>query len=166
MNIGYPKFAISVRYRRPSYPSVFVDELHGVLSYVVTCHTSASAFSLGDVNYPSILRPFVTSTSLPHNTEHCGFLNLCSAPLLSRLITCSTRVADSTANTLDIVLTLRLHLTSPLACLPCTRLRLATSFGIRVHTNNTLEIRNQIREYRKGDFNAIDNEQLLTALLS
>lgn len=158
VDVGYHKLAFGVCYRPPSYSSVFVDELHDVLSSVVTRHTSASVFLLGDFNYPNISWPPVASTSPVHNTEHCNFLNLCSTFSLTQLVTCPTRVTDSTANILDLVLTSRPDLTSPITYLPGISDHLAISFGICIPINNTLKIRKQIRIYNKADFNSINNE--------
>lgn len=158
VELNYQKCVFGVCYRPPSYPSTFIEELHDVLTSVTTRHPTASIFLLGDFNYPSI--PWSSDcpslTALP--SESRNFLDLCSVFSLSQVVKEPTRITDTTSNILDLVLTSRPDLTSPVIVLPGVSDHSVVSFDILFQTVKTRSTRKRIRDYNKANFQAINSE--------
>lgn len=158
VEVAHQKFIFAACYRPPNAPPTFTASLHDVLNTVVTRLPSAPIFLLGDFNFPQIMWSSESPMFNSSSSQVSDFLNLCSTFTLTQLVTQPTRITDSTATVLDLVLTSRPDSVSCMTYLPGLSDHLILSFDISVPALETRKTTKQIRDYKKANFDAINTE--------
>lgn len=158
LTLGNSKLILGTCYRPPSSPPTFINELHDTINIVSSRFPSQPLFLLGDFNYPNIMWNTLPLRLSPFSQQADDFLNLCSVFSLAQLVTQATRVSNNVANTLDLVLTTHADLASHITYLPGISDHLSLNFIINAPIPNKSKHRKTIRDYRKANFVAINNE--------
>lgn len=154
----HTKIILGVCYRPPNYTSSFVDQLHDVLSYVVTRYPSSPIFLFGDMNFPNITWHAGVPLLDPFSTQSQQFLDFCNCFNFTQVVTKPTRVTNESSNTLDLVLSTHPDFISPIIYLPGLSDHLVLHFDITMSFSRGTEKDKYIRDYRNADFDAINQD--------
>lgn len=156
--ICHKSFVFGVCYRPPNDSASFVADLHDAIDAITSRHPNAFIFLLGDFNFPNISWSSDPPVSKPFSSESFSFINLCSVFSLHQIVSQPTRLANNAANTLDLVLTNCPDMVSDLSYLPGLSDHLALSFELKYCQPPKHQVKKSLRNYNKGNFEAINNE--------
>lgn len=139
------------------FSSSFINDLYDVVSTITTKFHSAPLFLLGDFNFPNITwnngQPILSSSS--DSQEFFGF---CSTFSLCQMVTQATRITQNTSNTLDLILTNYPECASDTQYLPGISDHLIITFHLNVPFEKLPKSKKIIRDYKKANYEAINNE--------
>lgn len=158
LNVNFKKIVVGVCYRSPSSPASFCDQLHDCLNQVTVRYPGASIILLGDFNFPSIDWLHVSSLTCSSPTESSHFVTLCSDFGLSQVVTSPTRVTQQSSSILDLVLTSSPDTMSRIFHLPGLSDHDVLHFELTVPKTSLRKRFKKIRDYSKGNYEAINNE--------
>lgn len=153
---------VGVCYRPPQNDPDFSYKLNNVLSELTSSYPNADIVLFGDFNFPTI--DWRNYTSMTNSSEAKNFVDVCLNFNLTQLILEPTRIAQNSANTLDLILT-----NSPDSATSITYLREISDHKV-IHATFSFTpmlrqvSRKTIRLYERGDFQAINEE--LTAFFT
>lgn len=145
---------LGVCYRPPQSNPDFPCKLNSILNTLTRVHPNADIVLFGDFNYPRIDWHNYTTFS----PEATNFVDVCLNFNLSQLITEPTRVAQSSSNTLDLILT-----NNPDSMTSITHLREISDHKVVHATFNFAPLvcetyKKTIRLYDKANYEAINSE--------
>lgn len=124
---------------------------------MTTRYPSAPIFLLGDFNLPSI--DWSLPASPNSNSSTCQeFIDLCSCFNFTQIVTEPTRVTDTTANILDLILCSSPELCSEITYLPGLSDHFVLNFSIAIARKKTPRKTKTLRNYHRADFSKINNE--------
>lgn len=156
--INYNKYVLGVCYRPPTKSANFVAELHDVVNAVHVRFPNVPVILLGDFNYPNIVWTSDSPFLNPFSTESNDFLNFCTDFSFSQTVVQPTRVTNSTATILDLVLTTSSELISPLTYLPGLSDHSLLLFSLNIPKCKSSKSVKRIFDYAHADFTAINND--------
>lgn len=156
--VNHKKWIMGVCYRPPSYSLPFVEALHNTLNTIMVRFPGAPIFLLGDFNFPSISWSNDVPCVNVHSEECISFINLCLDFSLSQLVLHPTRVTQSTANVLDLILTNHPEYATPITYLPEISDHKVLHFSLKASATRPTFQPKQIRDYGKANFEQINND--------
>lgn len=158
LHLNNQKLILGVCYRPPSNNHSFVTSLHDAINSSIIRFPSVPIILLGDFNYPNIVWTGLHAYSHPFSSDATDFINMCSDFSFSQLMTLPTRITHTTANILDLILTTSSSLISSISTMQGISDHSLIHFVIDVPVRNAPKIQKKIRDYAKGNFEAINSE--------
>ena len=148
---------LGVCYRPPQSSPDFPQKFNNILNHLILKHPNARVLIFGDFNYPDIDwqdQAALSGTS----AEAKEFVNICLNFNLTQLVLEPTRVTNSSANILDLILT-----THPESLSSLTYLREISDHKVIHSVFNFSHLPSQMQSktislYDKGNYEAINNE--------
>lgn len=116
--LNHCKYVLGVCYRPPSKNVSFVSQLHDVVNAITVRFPNIPIILLGDFNYPNIIWSSDGPRQSTFSTESNDFLDFFADFSFSQIVTQPTRISNSSATMLDLVLTTSRELISPISYLP------------------------------------------------
>lgn len=158
VELGYQKVVLAVCYRPPTHSTTFVNELHDVTYSVRTQYPNLPIFLLGDFNFPNITWYADSPTIIPLTSLAKEFVDFCTTFSFTQVVKQPTRTTQTTANILDLVLTSTPDLISGISYLPGLSDHSLLSFHIDIPRPKAATSTKIIRNYKKANFEAINNQ--------
>lgn len=158
VTLSHQNVVIGVCYRPPSPSPTFSSELQDAINVVSTRFPTSPLLLLGDFNFPNITWNSHSPLIFPLSSQAREFLDVCSVFSLQQMCTQATRIVAHAANTLDLILTNSSDIISPITYLPGLSDHLLLHFSINLAHPKTKKKKKIIRDYNRGDFEAINND--------
>lgn len=158
IELTHQKLIVGACYRPPTYSSTFVNELHDATNIVSSRFPTLPLFLLGDFNIPNITWNSEPPLMHPVSSLAKEFLDFCSVFSFTQVVKQPTRITQSAANTLDLVLSSRSDFISDITYLPGLSDHALLSFHVNLSRPLAPKKSKTFRNYKKANFEAINNE--------
>lgn len=161
LTISFKKILLGVCYRSPSSDSSFCDDIHDSLNAVTMRFPGVQIILLGDFNFPDIIWSHSIPFSNPSTAEANRFVSVCSDFGLSQIVKLPTRVTKNKSSLLDLILTTSTDKVSTVTHMPGLSDHDILLFTITTPHQKIKRQRKKIRNYKKANYEAINNELCL-----
>lgn len=161
LTISFKKIILGVCYRSPSNDLSFCDDLHDSLNLITMRFPGVQIILLGDFNFPNIVWSHSLPFSNPTTGEANRFVSVCSDFGLSQIVKLPTRVTQKKSSLLDLILTSSTDNISTATHMPGLSDHDVLLFTITTPHQKIKRERKKFRDYKKANYEAINNELCL-----